>query len=210
MADEKKEKEDKNIDTIKADDEGDASQVAEAVELLKQSGTDLHLGEPKSWDEFLIALRAAVHTKGGGPNETDDDMDGEGAEGEETEAVGVPAFMSQYMPRIIELEEKSLRAEIKDLERKVDKGTVARLNLVLDKANFSNEPAKHFDKKGNFIKPAIVAQIEAYKLLPDKPFKANLSNTIPVAPPDEKAPKKSGEEEAAEKLVAFVKSKQSQ
>lgn len=165
--------------------------VKKAVDFLSKHGV-LHLGNPKTWEEFQVALEAAVETDMGGGDDGAELGNDDGAMMDEgTEAVsGTPMMMSykaqvaNLQSQVAALSDEKVKARIDNLRTtgRVDDKTHAKLVKDYSTDNLSHEPHKKFNKAGKLKALPILVRIAAYEDLPTRmQSKANLSNTSSVA-----------------------------
>lgn len=181
---------------------GDAALIQECMAILEDHG--LHLGgDISNWDEFAIALKAAGHTKAGGPpeeeepepegNEPDDGMGVEAGDDPDkgTQPGPMPPAMMSVFANGAKLEVQSLEHRINNLAAsgRVDGDTARKMQGQLKRANLSVNDL--FDAKGEKKTPDIERLISAYELLPPGRFaktkgkKADLSQLASASPPSQ-------------------------
>lgn len=167
---------------------GESAGPTEALELLKRAG--LNLGPScDSWDDFLVALRAAVHTKHGEPEEEEGDDDGLDAEAGDG-AAAQPAAMPPAMMSLFTNAAKTLNDTIeRDIVRcfkegRIDKAAMQGLMKDLKSANLSHTV---FKKDGSMRVLPVQIKVEFAKTLEPRVAKrasASLSHTAAVQKPD--------------------------
>jgi hypothetical protein len=203
-------------DETEINNEGDSGSgdIAQAVELLKKLNPPVVLsGDITDMRTFLVALETSVNTLNGG--EMEDDLVEMEPDGDETEPVSMPAFMSHYLPTIEANEKDNRRNRIQALIKSIraDKADGDRMLKMLDEVKLSHEPGKHFDKFGK-MKPlkvdAIISFFESKPAPDPKSIKfksaAHLSHTVPVAPVD-RTPTGNSVDEAVAEVEKYTQSK---